>query len=81
MYYNDTGMLKIPSARYEAKKWINEVTKSRLFNEASLESKKFQCYQISKHEFKLYNPSNILENQWNLLTVTANEIDSILFCR
>ena len=46
---NGIGILKIPSARYEVKKWIDEVTKSRL-NEASLESKKFnviKCLRIN----------------------------------
>ena len=46
---NDIGILKIPSARYEVKKWIDEVTKSRL-NKASLESKKFnviKCLRIN----------------------------------
>ena len=47
---NDIRILKIPSARYEVKKWIDEVTKSKLLNEASLESKKFyviKCLRIN----------------------------------
>ena len=34
----DTEISKIPSSGYVAKKWIDEVTKSRVLNEASLES-------------------------------------------
>ena len=39
----------MPSPRYVAKKWIDEVTKSTMFNGASLESKKFHV----KDKFKL----------------------------
>ena len=34
----DTEISKIPSSGYVAKKWLDEVTKSRVLNEASLES-------------------------------------------
>ena len=36
---------------------------------------------MSKDKFKLYNPSNISENRWNLPTITATEINCILSCR
>ena len=45
---NDTGILKIPSARYEVKKWINEGTKPRLLNKASLVSKQFNVIKCLK---------------------------------
>ena len=48
----------MPSARYVAKKWIGEVTKSRVFNEASLESKKFHVIKCQRINLN-YNPSNI----------------------
>ena len=48
----------MPSARYVAKKLIGEVTKSRVFNEASLESKKFHVIKCQRINLN-YNPSNI----------------------
>ena len=39
MRQKDIGVLKRPSAIYMAKWWIDEVTVSRVLNEASLESK------------------------------------------
>ena len=50
MRKKDIGILKMPSARYVAKKLIGEVTESRLLNEASFESKKFsfiKCPRIN----------------------------------
>ena len=44
----DNGTLKIPSARYLARKRIDEVIKSRLLNETSLESKKFNIIKYPK---------------------------------
>ena len=38
MRQKDFGILEILSARYLAKKWIDEVTKSRVLNEAILQS-------------------------------------------
>ena len=38
MNQKDFGILKMLSARYVAKKWIDEVKKSRVLNEPSLES-------------------------------------------
>ena len=37
----DIGILKTSSARYVAKKWIDEVAKLKVLNETSLESKQF----------------------------------------
>ena len=39
MRQTDIGVLKRPSAIYMAKRWIDEVTVSRMLNEASSESK------------------------------------------
>ena len=39
MREKDIGVLKKPSAIYMAKRWIDEVTVSRMLNETSLESK------------------------------------------
>ena len=39
MRQKDIGVLKISSAIYMAKRWIDEVTISKMLNEASLESK------------------------------------------
>ena len=44
----DIVILKIPSARFVAKNWIDEVTKSRLLNEASLEYKKFNVIKCPR---------------------------------
>ena len=48
---NGIAILKIPSARYVAKKWINEVTKSRVLNEASLESKKLHAIKFPRIDY------------------------------
>ena len=45
---NGIAILKIPSVRYVAKKWIDEVTKSRVLNEASLESKKLHAIKFPR---------------------------------
>ena len=39
MRQKDIGVLKRPSAIYMAKRWIDEVTVSRMLSEASIESK------------------------------------------
>ena len=39
MRQKDIGVLKRPPAIYMAKRWINEVTVSKMLNEASLQSK------------------------------------------
>ena len=39
MRQKDIGVLERPSAIYMTKRWIDEVTVSRMLNEASLESK------------------------------------------
>ena len=38
MRQKDFGILKMLSARYVAKRWINKVTKSMVLNEVSLQS-------------------------------------------
>ena len=55
MRQKDIGILKMRSPRYVAKKWIDEVTKSTMFNGASLESKKFHV----KDKFKLQSLRNV----------------------
>ena len=71
---NDIGIVKIQSARDEAKKEIDKVTIKAV--EWSLSVNK--CPMII---FFLYNLSNISENWLNLPIVTATEINCILFCR
>ena len=44
----DIGILKIPSGRYVAKNCTDEVTKSRLLNEGSLEHKKFSVIKCPR---------------------------------
>ena len=51
MRQKNIGILKMPSARYVAKKWIDEVTKSRVFNEALLESKELHVIKCSRINF------------------------------
>ena len=58
MRQKNIGILKRLSARYVAKKWIDEVTKSTVFNEALLESKKLHVIKCSRINLN-YNPSNI----------------------
>ena len=45
----------MPSARYLAKKWIDEVIKSRVLNDALLEPNVIKCPRKNVN----YNPSNI----------------------
>ena len=50
MRHQGIGIIKMTSTRYVAKECINEVTKSRLWNETLIESKKFhfmKCPRIS----------------------------------
>ena len=58
MRQKDIGILKMQSARYVAKKWINEVIKSRVFNETLLESKKLHVITYQRINLN-YDPSNI----------------------
>ena len=44
----DIGKLETLSARYVAEKWIDEVTKLRLLNKASIESKKFNVIKFPR---------------------------------
>ena len=44
----DIEILKMLSVRYVSRKWIDEVTKSRLLNEGSLELKKFNVIKCPR---------------------------------
>ena len=50
----------MPSARNAAKKWIDEVTMSSVFNVASLKSQKLHVAKCLKINLN-YNPSSIFE--------------------
>lgn len=58
MRQKDIGILQKPFVRYVTKKWTSEVTKSRVLNEALLESKEFHVIKCPRINLN-YNPSNI----------------------
>ena len=61
----------MPSARCVEKKWIDEVTKSWVLNEVSLQPKKLHAIKYPRI-YSNYNPSNISEK----LMESSNQIKS-----
>ena len=58
MRQKDIGILQKSFVRNVTKKWTSEVTKSRVLNEALLESKEFHVIKCPRINLN-YNPSNI----------------------